>query len=128
MQKVGMSSQKGASLMELLVVLAIVAIVVTFAVAQFGHSREQIQRQSIAKEFKVALERSRFDSVKRRPENCSDMSRVEITSATSFRYLTDLNQDGTLDATNEYRVVDFGNRSNVNIVGSPAPVFPITIR
>src|SRR5689334_13162247 len=97
MKKPGFQSQRGVSLVEILVVLVIVGVLVTLAIAQFGRSKENIDRQTLAKEFKVALERSRFDSVKRRPATCDDMSRVEILSATSFRYITDLDQNGTLN-------------------------------
>jgi prepilin-type N-terminal cleavage/methylation domain-containing protein len=121
-------NQRGFSLIELLIVLVIIGVVITFAVIALGNSTANLQRQSIAKEFKVALERARFDSVKRRPVNCADMSRVEITSATSFRVLTDSNQNGTLQPGAETRVVEFGNRSSVRIVDDPAPTFPIIIR
>ena len=122
------NTQSGFSLIELLIVMAVLGVIVTFAILTLGNSKEIIQRQTIAKEFKVTLERSRFDSVKRRPANCSEMARVEITSATSFRYITDLDQDGTLNPATESRVVDFGNRSNVQIVENPAPTYPIIIR
>jgi prepilin-type N-terminal cleavage/methylation domain-containing protein len=118
----------GFSIIELLIVLAILGILVTFAILALGSSSRILERQSIAKEFKVALERSRFDSVKRRPETCSEMARVEITSATSFRYITDTNQDGTLQPATEQKVVDFGQYSDVIIVDDPAPTYPIIIR
>jgi prepilin-type N-terminal cleavage/methylation domain-containing protein len=118
----------GFSLIELLIVLVIIGIVVTFAILALGSSTTVIERQAIAKEFKVALERSRFDSVKRRPATCAEMARVEILSATSFRYITDTNQDGTLQPDSEARLVDFGAYSQVGIVDDPAPTFPIVIR
>ncbi len=118
----------GFSLIELLIVMVILAILVTFAVLALGSSSKILKRQSIAKEFKVALERSRFDSVKRRPATCDQMARVEITSATSFRYLTDTNQDGTLNPATDQRVVNFGGYSDVIITDDPAPTFPIIIR
>ena len=57
--------QAGVSLIEVLIVLVIVAVLVTIAIAQFSRPKEVFQRQNIAREFKVALERARFDSVKR---------------------------------------------------------------
>lgn len=121
-------NQSGFSIPELIIVLVVIAVVLGFAVAQFGRSRGIIQRQTIATEFKVALERARFDSVKRRPANCADMSRVEIASRTSFRYLIDLNQDGVVNTANEYRVVDFGPRSSTVIAPNGSLPFPIIIR
>jgi hypothetical protein len=81
----------------------------------------------IAREFKVALERARFDSVKRRPAACEDMSRVVITSATSFELITDMNQNGTLEPASETRVTTFGTRGNVVLVGDDIS-YPTTIR
>ena len=112
--------------MELLICLAIGSILVTAAASQFGRSDRNLQRQNIAREFKVALERARFDSVKRRPATLAEQSRVTVLSATSFSYITDLNQNGRLDSPGENLTVNFANRSDVRIVGTNF-VFPITI-
>ncbi len=118
----------GFSIVELLIVLVILGIVASLAILALGRSSKIIDRENIAKELKVALERSRFDSVKRRPQTCADMSRVEIVSPTSFRYITDMNQNGQLEPASESRVVEFAGRSEVRIVGTPPPTFPVVIR
>lgn len=120
-------NQSGKSIMELMIVLTVVIILVTIAVAQFGTAGTNLDRQNIAREFKVSLERARFDSVKRRATNCDDMSRVVITSASSFTLLTDMNQNSTIETASESRVVDFDDRSDVRIVGQNTD-FPVTIR
>lgn len=119
-------SESGASVFELLVVLIIAAILLTFAVAQFGTSRTQFQRQNIAREFKVNLERCRFDSVRRRAAADIEMARVIIRSATSYDVMTDTNQDGKIESF-EARTVDFTGRSDVKII-APSTTFPVTIR
>ena len=86
--------QAGVSLIEVLIVLVIVAVLVTIAIAQFSRPKEVFQRQNIAREFKVALERARFDSVKRRPATVADEAKVIVNSSTSFSYITDLDGDG----------------------------------
>lgn len=121
----GFGSQSGKSLIELLVVLVVAAVLVTLAVAQFGKTEKTFQRQNLAREFKVNLERARFDSVKRRANGTvGNLSRVIITSATSFTAITDLNQNGTLEA-NESRVVNFGAQSGIRFVGDL--IYPITM-
>src|SRR3954465_3341651 len=110
--------QMGASLLELLVVLAIASILTTVAASQLGRSDKNLQRQNIAREFKISLERARFDSVKRRPTSPAEESKVTVISATSFSYTGDLNQNGRLDNPGETITVDFGNRSDVRITGT----------
>ena len=124
------SSQRndaGFSLIELFIVLIVIGILVTLAVIGFGASASSLDRQNISREFKVALERARYDSVKRRPADCDDMSRVEILSKTSFRLFTDSNRNGTIEAA-EASTFDFTGRSQTEIVGDASMVFPITIR
>lgn len=120
--------QAGFSVVELLIATAVILILVTFAVLQFGASAANLERQNIAREFKVSLERARFDSVKRRASECTDMARVEITSPTSFRLITDRNQNGTLELATETFVTDFVDSALVEIVADPAPTFPIVLR
>lgn len=127
MRKVKTTEQAGASLTELLIVIAIAAVLSTFAAALFGRSDSNFRRQNIAREFKVSLERARFDSVKRRASSVADMSTVKILSATAFSYTTDLNQNGRIDDPAETLTVDFGGRSDVRIVGNGL-IFPVTIK
>ncbi|PYT01466.1 MAG: hypothetical protein DMF63_01045 [Acidobacteria bacterium] len=119
--------ERGFSLVEVVVVLVIVAIIITFAIMTLGNSKENIDRQNIAREFKVSLERARFDSVKRRASVCSDMSRVTINSSGSYSVSTDLDQNGSLNVAVETRRVDFANRAGVTLVGNGVTL-PITIR
>lgn len=126
-KKTPFRSVSGFSVIELLIVLVVVGIVVTLAVIALGSSATNLARQNISREFKVALERARYDSVKRRPDTCDQMSRVEITSATSFRLLTDTNRNGSIDPASETSLFDFSTRSNTEIVGDGL-TYPITIR
>ncbi|MEO5860131.1 MAG: prepilin-type N-terminal cleavage/methylation domain-containing protein, partial [Pyrinomonadaceae bacterium] len=126
-KKTSFRSVSGFSVIELLIVLVVIGIVTTLAVIALGSSASSLSRQNISREFKVALERARYDSVKRRPDTCDQMSRVEITSATSFRLLTDTNRNGSIDPASETSLHDFGSRSSTEIVGNSL-VFPITIR
>ena len=118
------SSQSGVSLLEVLVVVAVSAILVTLAVAQIGKSKDNLQRQNIARQLKVYLERARFDSVKRRGTKADDMARVTINSATSFSLVTDLNQNGKTNDSTDIQRVDFSG-SDIKFVGIGS--FPVTI-
>ncbi len=62
--------------MELLIVLAIAAVLVTASVALFGRTTANIQRQNAARQFKNYLERARFDSIKRRANLPAQMANI----------------------------------------------------
>lgn len=132
MEKIKFNSESGISIVEILVVLIVTAILVTFAIAQFGSSKVVFQRQNLAREFKVNLERARFDSVKRNAVDVAKRAKVAVkANATSFDTTIDLNQNGTLEAS-DTRTTDFTGRSGVKIVGDTGIagdtiVFPVTI-
>lgn len=121
-------SQYGFSLAELLVVVVILGVLAAFAIIALGNSTSSIERQNVAKQFKISLERARFDSVKRRADYCENMSRVEITSATSFTLLTDANQNGALEPDMETRTIKFSSQDIISIVADPPLTYPIVIR
>lgn len=116
----------GFSLTELLVVITILGVLTTLAVLQFRTSKTDFERQRIAREFKVYLERARFDSVKRRAVNTNDMAKITLNSANLFTVAIDFNGDGKLDAA-DIRTVDFTQRSDTKIVVSDSLNYPITI-
>ncbi len=119
-------SQSGVSLVEVLIVLVILAVLVSFAIAQFGSSKTNLQRQRIAREFKVYLERARFDSVKRRAENVNQMAKIILNSPSSFTVNIDFNGNGTLEVS-DTRQVDFTQISNTQIIVSTTLNYPVTI-
>lgn len=126
MKKTESNSQRGFSLLELLIVMVIIGIIAVMAMTQFGRTETRVQRQNIARELKVYLERARFDSVKRRAMNTTDMARVIITSATGFNVTTDMNLNGTID-TADTRFISLNARTDARITGTNL-IYPITIR
>lgn len=73
-----LSSQSGISVVETLVVCVVIAIVASLALMQRGSANEQFQRQNASRELKVAFERARFDSVKRRALDTSPDYRAYV--------------------------------------------------
>ncbi len=128
-------SQSGFSIVELLIVLTMVVILSTLAVLQFRSSKTDFERQNITHEFKVYLERARFDSVKRRAVNVNEMSRIVLNSASSFTAALDFDGNGVLDSDgngvpdpSDVRQVDFTQRSQTQILVSDTLNYPVTIR
>ena len=112
--------------MEVLMVLVIVAIILGLAVTLLGRSKDIIQRQNSARQFKNYLERARFDSVKRRASDASQMATIRVLSATSYSYTIDLNQNGRIDDA-ETITVNTNAVADIQIAGTGL-VFPVTIR
>ena len=127
-------SQSGFSLIEVMIVVVLLGILSTIAILNLTSSKTDFQRQRIAREFKVYLERARFDSVKRRAQdtradNTNDMANVTLESASSFTSLIDINGDGLLNTATEKRRVNFSNLSDTEISVLDTKLnYPITIR
>lgn len=125
MNKSKTASQSGKSVIEMIIVLVVAGILVTFAAARLGNSQNNLKRQNIARELKVSLERARFDSVKRRPSQESEMSSVVIDSSSAFTVRTDLNQNGVIDAS-ETKQISFSG-TVTRIIGNNLAL-PMTVR
>lgn len=126
MKKLEFNAQSGKSLVEMLIVLAVGAILVSMAVVRMTSARTNMDRQNVAREFKVNLERARYDAVKRRASVATNMTRITITGTNAYKVWVDSDQDGTLEASEE-RTVSFAGRNNVKILGTDL-VYPVTIR
>ena len=118
--------QSGVTLVELLIVIVVIGIVSSIAMMQLRTPKNQLSRQNVARELKVAFERARFDSVKRRVATNAEMAKVTV-SATAFTLTTDVNLNGTLESSDD-SINNFSNQ-NVTITNTTgnAMVFPVTI-
>jgi prepilin-type N-terminal cleavage/methylation domain-containing protein len=115
--------EHGVSLIETLVVVSIILIVAALAFMQRGSANAQFQRQNVARELKVAFERARFDSVKRRAEGAGPAT--VIVGTNSYTLTTDLNQDGTFQAA-EIVTTDLTG-PNITIAGYTSMTLPVTV-
>ena len=90
--------ESGVSLPEILIVAAIIAIVIVFALMRFAQAQQAMRRANSARELISYLERARLDSVRRRAIVPAQMARVTVNNASSYTVIMDTNGDGTLDA------------------------------
>ena len=118
------SRQSGVTIAELIVVMVVIAVIVGFALLQRGGADEVFKRQNAAQGLKSALERARFDSVKRRADAGAIQAKV-LVNATSFTLTTDRDQDGVLNATDD-QVTDISGL-NVVIAGDVGATLPVTV-
>src|SRR6185503_15583285 len=121
--------QSGITLVELLVVLIVIAIVAGLALMQRGSANEQFQRQNVARELKVAFERARFDSVKRRAQPAASPSpetRATVVVDTSSYSLTTYTVDSAGVSTPNTQTTDTSGQ-NVVMEGNGSITLPYTI-
>ena len=89
--------ERGISVIELLIVVAMIGIVTALAVMQIAGAQRAMRLTNSAREFLAWLEKARLDSVRRHPMSSGEMARVEITAANSYTVYIDQNGDGALD-------------------------------
>lgn len=119
------SGQTGATLAELIVVMVLITIVSALALMQFGSSRQQFRRQNVSKELKVAFERARFDSVKRRATS-PNQAKVTV-NVTSFTTAVDANGNGTIDVADDLTHSFGGQNVTVTNTTGNSMTFPVTV-
>lgn len=111
-----LQDQHGITLVELLSVIAVIVIISTLALMQFGTAKHQFKRQNVAQELKSAFERARFDSVKRRADTTSIQAMVIVDTGT-FTLVTDANNNGSLSDPEDSVTTDFSGQ-NVSITST----------
>lgn len=89
--------ERGFSIIEILIVVAMIGVVTTFAILQIAGAQRAMRLNNSAREFMAWLDKARLDSLRRHPMSVAEMARVEITSATSYVVTIDQNGDGALD-------------------------------
>jgi len=106
-------------------VIIIIAVVATLALMSRGSANSQFQRQNVARELKVAFERARFDSVKRRADSAATQAKV-LVDAGVYTLTTDINLNGTLESSDDIAKTVSGQ--NIVIAGSVGTTLPVTVR
>ena len=89
--------ERGVSILEIVIVVAMISIVTSFAVMQIGAAQRAMRLTNSAREFLGWLEKARLDSLRRHAISNVEMASVTITSANSYTITIDQNGDGTLD-------------------------------
>jgi prepilin-type N-terminal cleavage/methylation domain-containing protein len=127
--KATLNSESGVTLVELMVVVLIIAIIISIAAFSPGSANEQLKRQNAARELKVAFERARFDSVKRRADATGNPAVphafVRIDTATQFTLVTDANQDGDLIDAGDSVATTFP--ANISLAPRTGLTLPVTV-
>lgn len=88
---------RGASLVEMLIVVTLIGIVAAWAVLRIVEARQSVYLSGATQELIAYLDKARLDSIRRRATALNQMAQVSITSPTSYSVSLDTNGDGQLD-------------------------------
>jgi competence protein ComGC len=92
-------SQKGFTIVQLLITVVICAIVCGFAVVGITTAKAHMRRSGSAREFAVLAERARADSVRRHADP-ANQSGIQQINATTYAVTMDFNGSGTVTTQN----------------------------
>ena len=96
-------NESGISVLELIIVVAMIGVVTAFAVMRIGGAQRTMRLTNSAREFTSWLEKARLDSIRRHattPVSAGEpdlRASVRIVTANSYTVTIDQNGDGVLD-------------------------------
>ena len=90
-------SQRGFSLMQLLITLAVVSVICTLAILGIASARQRIRLTNSARLLASYVEKARVDSVRRHPMAAVDMAGVQVLNTNTYRVKMDFDANGTVE-------------------------------
>jgi prepilin-type N-terminal cleavage/methylation domain-containing protein len=120
-QKRYQSNERGASLVEMLIVLMIISIASTWAYMRIVEAQQAARLTAETQQLTAYLDKTRLDSIRRHATAVAQMAQLSIDSATSYSVMLDSNGDGVLDPPRVFNFQPGGVAFNV-------AVFPTVIR
>lgn len=115
------STERGASLVEMIIVLMIISIAATWAVMRIVEAQQATRLTTETQQLTAYLDKTRLDSIRRHATAVAQMAQISINSATSYSVTLDSNGDGQLDPPRVFNFQPGGVTFNV-------AVFPTVIR
>jgi hypothetical protein len=106
----GMRNEGGSTLLQLIIVFAVIAVVSSFAILSINSTRASLRLQNSVRQLSGYLEKARLDAVRRHAN-----STVVFTSASTYDITMDFDGSGTLST----RTFPFEN--GVTIISTPLP-------
>lgn len=92
-----LSGARGASLVEMLIVVALIGIVTAWAVLRIVEAQQSVRLSGVTQELTAYLDKARLDSIRRRATSLSQMAQVSINSPRSYSVTLDADGNGQLD-------------------------------
>ena len=104
------SHARGFSVLELLIVVAMISVLTGFALIQIVRARQIMTRTNTARQFASYLEKARLDSVRRHAMTSTQMAQIQIVNANYYTVTIDSDGDSALNAP---QVVSLPANSNL---------------
>jgi prepilin-type N-terminal cleavage/methylation domain-containing protein len=114
LNKKHLANQTGFSMVELVIVAAMLAVVLGFALVSFLRFGRNVQGTSSAMEIASSLQKARLDSMRRSARDVNEMAQVKIFNRRFYSVAIDGDNDGHLDVP---LVKTFPEASGVEIEG-----------
>ena len=90
-------SSAGFSVLDMLIVVVIVAIIVTYVLGQISTIRKPLARTNAAQRLQSYVQRARSDSIRRHADEMTRMAQITVVDAHAYNVSLDDNGDGVLD-------------------------------
>lgn len=92
------TNNDGFTVIELLIVVAMISVISGFALIQIVQARQDMTRANAAQQLATYLEKARVDSLRRHATTSTQMAQVTIVNANFYTVALDADGSGTLDA------------------------------
>jgi len=110
-----LSKAAGVSILELLIVAAMIAVLSGFALIQIVRARQLMIRANAAQELVGYLGKARLDSIRRHAVGTAEMAQVSLVDTNSYSVTIDADGNGTLDAP---RVISLPVNTDLQFTGT----------
>lgn len=118
----GLNDPSGFSLLELLIVVAVIGIGAGYAIIQISNAQQSMRLSSSTRQLTSYMEKARIDSIRRHAMTSAQMASISITGLRSYTITTDFDSDGAV----ETRSLDLTQSRGVNFNTGNTPL-PIKI-
>ena len=92
-----LSRNEGFSVLDLLIVVVIVAIIVSYILAEVATIQKPLVRTNAAQRLTMYIQNARSDSMRRHADEITRMAQITVFDAHSYNVSLDANGDGHLD-------------------------------
>lgn len=96
-ERVKSSNSAGFSVLDMLIVVVIVSIIVTYILGQISTIQKPLVRTNAAQRLTAYVQTARSDSIRRHASEITRMAQITVVDAHGYNVSLDANGDGNLD-------------------------------